>query len=211
MLGEGENGRGRVSTPPTSDLLLSEIQSVFYLQRRGRKRLEAEKTRKKRLGCEACSGSFYAHSIKLQCAWEKKWERDCNKKWENLDKGRKYGAYRRIQMQTSGALWRKRQREGDTEETCNATIEQPNHRFVPTFSPAVPVLFLCLAISRLMSLCLSQRGERLWHHSEFWDAAVSGGRSWSLTLAALFGHFCLDMCACLLFSFVVPCHCTLSA
>lgn len=39
--------------------------------------------------------------------------------------------------------------------TCNATIKQPNHCFVPTFFPAVPVLFLCLAISLLMSLSLS--------------------------------------------------------
>lgn len=62
-------------------------------------------------------------------------------------------------MQTSGALWRKEQRQGDLEETCNAITEQPNDRFVPTFSPAVPVLFLCLAVSRLMSRSLSQRGE----------------------------------------------------
>lgn len=85
-------------------------------------------------------------------------------------------------VQTSGGQWRKRQREGDMEESCNAIMEQPNDRFVSMSSPVVPVLFLCLAVSHLMSFSLSQRGVWLWRHSEFWDAAVSRGRSWSLTL-----------------------------
>lgn len=45
MLGEEKNGRGRVSTPPTSDLILSAIQSVFYLQRSEKTRLEEEESR----------------------------------------------------------------------------------------------------------------------------------------------------------------------
>lgn len=47
--------------------------SIFCAEEEGDwKERKAEDTRKKRLGCEACSGSFYAHGIKLQRAREKK-------------------------------------------------------------------------------------------------------------------------------------------
>lgn len=42
---EDENWRGRVSTPPASDLLLGAVQFALYLQHRGGKRLEGEESR----------------------------------------------------------------------------------------------------------------------------------------------------------------------
>lgn len=94
---EGENRRGRVRTPPTSDLLLSAIQSVFYLHRRGRKtgRIGKQSIQEKK-GWDV--KRVLVHSVhpgssssvhKRRSDWE---EEIATKKWENLDIGRKYGA-----------------------------------------------------------------------------------------------------------------------
>lgn len=179
---ERENGWGRVSTPPTSDLLLSAIQFVFYLQHRGRKRLEGEESRGYKKNKKAGMWSVFCFSLCIQ-------HQAPVRKREEVTK--------RLQEKVRELGWRKEIRhiQKDINADFRSAMEEKTERgwyrgnlqchyratksslcaYVLSRS-ACPLSMPC-RLSFDVSFPVPLGGKRPWRHSEFWDATVSRGRS----------------------------------